>query len=380
MSNLKLGNMLRPQVPSRQSSSPSLSRPMPPIPPFGGGSGSAAGGTALLLSPQKSTVQLRDLTPTSSAVHRSGTPTGIGRPASVPRSSSASKVTKLAQATFEAQSANASLKRHPSRRRVRRWENANLLLGEAGLSLSMAQLELEDEEGGEGRSYGIVVDMPSCFRKLFLDENVLALEAFRACAESQLPAKSGLSQHQASLSVSPRAWMQVERRLRQVVRRVILSQPETHAYCRGLEMLLVCLAHSGALPEPEMMPEALRSLLVARPSVDNFGASEGEGEGGVLGRELTLHLADSSFHRLLLHAVCQFYGLKSKSTSEGKPRSRAKSRGGTKAGSSSSSSKATKVVFGRRLSASLEARASMVGFLLLGLGDEEEAVAELGIE
>ena len=376
MSNLKLGNMLRPQVPTRQSSSPSLSRPMPPIPPFG-----SAGGGAVLLSPLKSSsVQLRDLTPTSSAVHRSGTPTGIGRPASAPRSSSAScKVTKLAQATFEAQSANASLKRHPSRRRVRRWENANLLLGEAGLSLSMAQLELEDEEAPEGRGYGIVVDMPSCFRKLFLDENASALEAFRACAEG-LSSKSGPSQHQASLSVSQRAWMQVERRLRQVVRRVILSQPETHAYCRGLEMLLVCLAHSGALPEPEMMPEALRALLVARPSVDSFFPSEdksvGESEGGVIGRELTLHLADSSFHRLLLHAVCQFYGLKSKSTSEGKPRGRAKSRGGTKVGGSS---KATQVIFGRRLSASLEARASLVGFLLLGLCDEE-AVAEMGIE
>lgn len=296
----------------------------------------------------------------SPGLPRSSTPTARsgsagGRAASAPRSASA-KARALASATIEAQSCNNRAV-STSRRKLKRFENAHLhdvTRSLMGLNFGVSPEEHEETLAEEDRTllYGVVVDIRSAFGELFEDSNRNELELFRSCGESALPQRNPRRLHAPRqwLSVSEAAWMQVERRLRSIVRRAVLTQPELKEYVQALEFILVCISESSRLPPLRTISPVLLSMLSAPLELMHHGPQKE--------KHLTISLKDSSFHRLLLHTVSQFYGLRSKSVSR-------KKGGG----------KVTVVVFGRHVSAALQSRASLWGYLLVG-GDSVEGVAE----
>lgn len=62
------------------------------------------------------------------------------------------------------------------------------------------------------------------------------------------------------------------------------------------------------------MPEALRSALASRPTVEVEAKAEA-GKPAEAGATLLVPLGPSPFHRLLLHALCQYRRLRSRSES-----------------------------------------------------------------
>lgn len=205
--------------------------------------------------------------------------------------------------------------------------------------------------------YGRTVDIRSAFGELFQAENSGELELFRSCGE----AATGLNRAHTQpprrwLSVSEAAWMQVEKRLRSIVRRAVLGQPELKEYMQALELVVVFVSSTGQLPPPHIIPAALGNML------------EGALELHVAQRDkcsLTIPLKDSAFHRLLLHTVSQFYGLRSQSSSKSTSKKDKRRR-------------ATVVTFPAKTSPALQSRASVWGFLKHGA--DSESVAETDAE
>ena len=226
-----------------------------------------------------------------------------------------------------------------------------------GLNFGVSPEEHEASLAEEDRAlvYGVVVDIRSAFGELFEDSNRNELELFRSCGEGALQQLNPRRLHAPRqwLSVSEAAWMQVERRLRSIVRRAVLTQPELKEYVQALEFVIVCVNQSSRLPPLKAVPAVLSGMLSAPLELVHHGAQRE--------KHLTIALKDSSFHRLLLHTVSQFYGLRSKSVSK---------KGG----------KVTVVVFGRHVSEALQSRASLWGYLLMGGDSVEGAVAEAGSE
>lgn len=258
----------------------------------------------------------------SPLVFRSSTPQ---RASSNPRSSSAKKVA-LARAIHDAQnhrSQSTSRAASTGRRRVRRYENDNLL---------NTFRFLNDKAGGkehkEGdvpgltdmfKSFGVHVDWRSCFKPLFLAENKDLLESFRKCELGTAPpttssrrrnGENPQSNSKRRIKESPwakaeEAWMKVEKRLRQTVLRTLGSL----YYClfvQALESVLQFFCEKRAAPPSAIIPQAMSEMLESPISVTSVASEEDV-------PQLTIALKDSPFHRLLLHATCQFYGLKSQS-------------------------------------------------------------------
>lgn len=302
---------------------------------------SSSPGTAHTLTPQRNVIgatHLRDITPTNHIGRV--TPTRAVS-AGAQRSSSANKLLKLNKAIFEAHAAIRSMS--TSRRRQRRWENANLLSSTGGLLQLELEAELEStvEQNKMLMTYGVVVDIRSAFGELFEERNSDSLETFRSCSERVKHYERVRTK--AISSVSEHAWMQVEKRLRSCVKKVIISQPELREFCRSIEAVLVCFAHEGSLP-PDVLLASLERCLTA--PVELTGD-----------RSLTIALKDSSFHRLLLHAISQFYGARSKSISRKGPKGQG-------------IGKVTQITIPSKMPSSLQSRASLVGFLLMESHDD----------
>jgi hypothetical protein len=160
----------------------------------------------------------------------------------------------------------------------------------------------EDERNPNSRAkFGIRVTIKSMFAELFEDRNSAMLEEFRTCAVCTTSTafssrnRSRIPVRHDQWGEAEKAWMQMETRLRNVVVRSLANE-ELCYFVRAIELvLLYFIAQSGAPPH---VPDALSSRLEL--PLEICAAS------------LVVTLKDSSFHRLLLHAACQFYGLKSK--------------------------------------------------------------------
>jgi hypothetical protein len=110
----------------------------------------------------------------------------------------------------------------------------------------------------------------------------------------------------------------IEKRLRDVVTQALRSDSYSlGAFLQELETVLQqFLAAHTAPVHTELSPEFAKALR-APISVDSKGC-------------LCVALQDSPFHRLLLHAVCQYYGLHSKSVSSSNSSSSSSSSGSDK--------------------------------------------------
>ncbi|CAN0528798.1 unnamed protein product, partial [Ectocarpus sp. 8 AP-2014] len=105
----------------------------------------------------------------------------------------------------------------------------------------------------------------------------------------------------------------VERRLRDIVVRA-LRNPALVGFLEGLETLLEKFTQTKQIPAE--IPSALRSALASPPKVEvrkEAGKSAGKPAGkpseAGAGATLLVPLGPSPFHRLLLHALCQYQKL-----------------------------------------------------------------------
>jgi hypothetical protein len=189
------------------------------------------------------------------------------------------------------------------RRKDRRFENDNMLglrriLTENGVE----PFEDHDEEGNFVVSrvkFGLRVNWRSMFSELFTIENAEKRENFRTCSNTleKAPVQRSIPIRKDQWIEAETAWYRIENRLRAVVVRS-LQKEELCYFVRAIEaVLLLYLAH-GEAPAEALVPKML-AMNLEQP-IERSAAS------------LVITLKDSSFHRLLLHAACQFYGLRSK--------------------------------------------------------------------
>jgi hypothetical protein len=246
---------------------------------------------------------------TTPQLKRHNTPQRSG---SAPRASSAPKGARLEKLSFEVQSCNKPL-RSTSRRKMRKWENDNLLGLRAILKFAVNRtLDLEDDEDGleDGK---FQVNWQSMFSEITSSGNEDALHAYLKCSHSFSNDTSTRSRTlQDCVNEWDRAefsWTMVEKRLRTVVLRAI-SNPDTQAFVSIIEEILL---ESGSydigskVTMDYKLPDEVKHLFAAPMKL-----LPPKGTSGHAKPTLVIALVDSPFHRLLLHSICQFHGCHSK--------------------------------------------------------------------
>lgn len=207
----------------------------------------------------------------------------------------------LQKAVFEAQTCNASLPRCPSRRKQRRWENMNIYIDLHKIQDQEQELELDDNEA----SFGIHFDWRSELSKLFEKENSVELELFRACVILPGPVNEQTTKRASrndEWAIADQLWVhRVEKRLRTIVSKALCENVEHCIFLHAVSIVLMYFCEKKTVPPMSVIPSALSTQLQKGLKITSSS------------NELVIPLKDSSFHRLLVHAGCQFYGLISKS-------------------------------------------------------------------
>eukprot|EP01039_Chlorochromonas_danica_P002098 gene2098-2292_t len=197
----------------------------------------------------------------------------------------------------DAEVADRGQARSMSRRKQRRWENKNLFGVEQLLSI-LADNEAE-EDGLPKANFGPKIEWRSAFQELFEPNNRDALETFRQCGEhfsSHNYPKQRLFTSQAEVS-----WFNVEKKLRVATTSFLKENPvQLFPFLGALEDNLKHFALTKEILPHESDSRLLTSYLASPMAVDSTGV-------------LHIFLRDFKGNRHLLHAVCQFYGLQSKS-------------------------------------------------------------------
>jgi len=237
---------------------------------------------------------------------RNSTPQRSG---SAPRSSSAPKSSRIAQAFADSRTSNRRISASTSRRKRQKWENDNLF----GLQMLLRKKQTSedsavfDEFESDQQSSGPDLNWNSMFSVILAEENTGALQAYLACSHSfdtrTKPRSRSLRDCFGEWDRAMFAWGMVEKRLRSVVIRT-MSNVETQTFVIALEDLLLEMEHLDTLSSPPSsidVPDSVKHLFVgkakySRPRSINGGQSS-----------LVVSLVDSAFHRLILHAVCQFH-------------------------------------------------------------------------
>lgn len=223
------------------------------------------------------------------------------------RSNSASKAATQKIYETEASNRSTSAYRARSRRKERRLENDNMF----GIGIkAWNDSELDDID-----EYSYLDIKSGLFSDLFNEENLDILQLFRSCNETSYVTTSNVSKRPMRTDQweqAESAWMKVEKKIRSVIP-TILNNIEICLFVLSLETLLVYFIENQVVPPLHMIPRNLSNSLEYPISVSINNDQP----------FLTITLKESSFKRLLLHATCQFYGLKSKSFNDIKTGTRA---------------------------------------------------------
>lgn len=172
--------------------------------------------------------------------------------------------------------------------------------------LNQAGVDVPDDTDDEGdfitsrARFGLRVNWRSMFSELFTKENAEKRESFRTCSNTvtNIPCvQRSIPIRNDQWAEAEAAWYQIENRLRAVVVRS-LQKEEFCLFFQALEAVLLFFLAQGEAPANHLLPAELVACLEQPLSLS--------------GSSLVVLLKDSSFHRLLLHAACQFYGLRSK--------------------------------------------------------------------
>jgi hypothetical protein len=230
------------------------------------------------------------------ALDREATPTkALGKIKS--RSNSTPKRRLLALAMLDAQSSNVNLQesRTLSRRRQRRYDNSNFF----GVALPG---EAKAEDIWEAKRhlhshFQLHREFTSAIGTLFANESYASLEYIRSCRDG-MQISSHIASKRVITSEDEVAWLQIEKRLRSVVQTAVTrGDDDLLTFIGAMERIVLTFAIDQQCPR-DLHP-CLLSKFASPPVVDPRT------------KALVISLVDSSFHRLLLHVICQFYSLKS---------------------------------------------------------------------
>lgn len=259
---------------------------------------------------------------------------------SATRTRSTPKTIQLTRLTYESQKCNQQLKQHVSKRIKQRWENDNLF----GLRIFMSKKisrknnnneenENDSDEEFEWKDTGIIVNWQSMFSELLLEENSELLKSYLACTSSFTP--STLSSFSLSSSNQYKSksledcisqwekaefsWIKLEKKLRAVVKTSILNQANARSFVLLIEDLLLEMEDhmekirlntddgnktnsKKNIPFIYSLPNEMQHLFLRPIKFITTSRST----------NFQITLINSSYHRLLLHATCQFHGRTSK--------------------------------------------------------------------
>lgn len=182
-----------------------------------------------------------------------------------------------------------SLSNSVSRRRVRRFENANLF----GVATVLGKHGNRDDSDDEEEDPGLFTSLGSIFSDLARVENREALDFYLSCEHLHRTRRVERYKSEAEKS-----WLNVEARIRRLVLEVIRNEPMAD-FLDAAELLVVFFQVHRSLPPPQNIPQQI--LDASRSPVS------------IVDGRLIVPLIDSSFTRLVFHAVCQYHGLKSAS-------------------------------------------------------------------
>jgi len=229
--------------------------------------------------------------------YRTTTPTTTGRASSNPRSDSATK-RMMKTVGIENEINTVAIARSASRRKQRRWENMNMFGMELHHILTAEELLHPETISPE---YLFQIETKSAFQELFLPKNHHILEAFRTC-DHQIPSSIVKNHTPKHLSIGDIAWLKIENRLRPILLQCLKKDPK-------LSLFLFCIEQVIFAYLTEQSLDAI-NLLIETKAMHYFQeicTIDSERN------QLRIPLVDSTYYRLLLHGVCQFYAVHSKS-------------------------------------------------------------------
>lgn len=237
----------------------------------------------------------RALTPSKSDnLPRSVTP-------NVERASSASKILRATQEhSHDAKKSSKASFRSQSARKQRRWENKNLFTLRQFLDVRGRDTgNQEDAEYDIHAPIQFDIEWKSNLAKLFEASNHEMLERFR----SGYTTNHMVKQPSTTLSCRQRrkdewqaaefAFFNMEKKIRNVITKGLNDQ--AHVIMEEMENLLIAVGHSNDL-ECKLNLQSIPGSTIVRDKDKNL-----------------IFELQQPYHRLLLHGVCQFYSIKSKS-------------------------------------------------------------------
>lgn len=190
------------------------------------------------------------------------------------------------------------LSRSTSKRKQRRWENSNMFGNELNELLTKKFKKFEDiSDDEELAQYPLRIDWRSSFKDLLAKENVDALETFLLCQEKLLDSSKSKGKI-SHLSLPELAWRNIERKLRDILIKTLVRDFEIINVIFNLEQILLAFCHNEDLAVERFHPDNLHINISNPVILDNEG-------------KLKIQFKNSTLNRLLLHTICQFYGLKS---------------------------------------------------------------------
>ena len=248
---------------------------------------------------------------TTPQLKRHNTPQRSG---SAPRSTSASKGKRLERLSYEVQSCNKPL-RSSSRRKLRKWENDNLLGLRTILKYAVNRKVDNDEDDEDDMGGRMEVNWQSMFRELTSSGNEEELHAYLKCSQSFCAVSSAPQSRtlQDCVNEWDRAefsWSMIEKRLRVVMLRAITNL-DTEIFVSVVEEILLAsdvADVTGTTTLAYSIPEEVKHLFMG-PLIISSPKGGGVQQSHA---SLVITLVDSPFHRLLLHTTCQFHGRHSK--------------------------------------------------------------------
>lgn len=211
------------------------------------------------------------------------------------------------------------------RRKIQKWENDNLI----GLhryigrnirtdSLTEDDLEILGDAYINPNLNGIKIDFKSNFRELLQPENRILMEQYLKCQNAgkiNPPKNSNTGDSDNDIALlTNKCWNRIQNRLKITTIHSLRSNANLSLFVQELERILLYYIEYQKIPQVIhdcILHRLDKPIAISCPLTKMKNTNSTDSADMVL----TISLKDSSFHRLLLHATCQFYGLISKSIS-----------------------------------------------------------------
>jgi hypothetical protein len=266
-------------------------------------------------------------------VVRSGTPNRAGGTPSKLRPSSTEKRSSSLSKSFGKDAGlrtqTPTERRSSSSRRVRRWENANLFGLEIHQNLidDCAESAYSDGKPMRSKYSAFNAESKTQFQAMLEANDQQLLDRFRKCEEdlsgSNRPKFQKPSKYDSTEGMSPsekydlfieRGLLSVERRARQVLMHQVSSNLSLIEFTFELEQALFNFIGS---PELSPQPSSSSSFINTQYWSNPLHSKEQPDPDTMLLR-FESKTQNAAFFRLLVHGICQFHGLPSKSLVDSK--------------------------------------------------------------